>query len=70
MDAVLACAPKGFYVDVGANDPIELSNTKTFSLRGWTGINIESDPDTFHRVANDRAMDTNPNIGVDSSPEY
>ncbi|MES9845628.1 MAG: FkbM family methyltransferase [Candidatus Sedimenticola sp. 6PFRAG5] len=31
----------GFYIDVGANDPIIDSVTKAFYDRGWIGINIE-----------------------------
>lgn len=31
----------GFYIDVGANDPLEHSVTKAFYDRGWRGINIE-----------------------------
>lgn len=31
----------GFYIDVGANDPIIDSVTKAFYDRGWRGINIE-----------------------------
>lgn len=31
----------GFYIDVGANDPVEDSVTKAFYDRGWRGINIE-----------------------------
>ena len=30
----------GFYVDVGAADPINLSVTKWFYEQGWNGINI------------------------------
>ena len=32
---------KGFYIDVGAFDPIKVSVTKLFYLKGWNGINIE-----------------------------
>lgn len=32
---------KGFYIDVGANDPVQYSVTKAFYERGWRGINIE-----------------------------
>src|SRR4051812_31417947 len=32
---------RGFYVDVGANDPDEQSVTRAFYERGWRGINIE-----------------------------
>ena len=31
----------GFYIDVGANDPVEHSVTKAFYDAGWNGINIE-----------------------------
>ncbi len=31
----------GFYIDVGANDPLEHSVTAAFYQRGWYGINIE-----------------------------
>ena len=31
---------KGFYIDVGCNDPEEISVTRFFYDRGWNGINI------------------------------
>lgn len=33
----------GCYVDVGAHDPVSLSNTYFFYRRGWTGICLEPD---------------------------
>jgi FkbM family methyltransferase len=39
---------RGFYVDVGANDPVEHSVTKAFYDAGWSGINIEPLP-IFHK---------------------
>lgn len=33
---------KGFYVDVGCNDPIRMSNTFYFYLQGWSGICIDA----------------------------
>ena len=30
-----------FYIDIGANDPEHINNTKLFYERGWNGINIE-----------------------------
>jgi len=32
---------QGFYVDIGANDPDHISNSKYFYDRGWNGINVE-----------------------------
>lgn len=39
----------GFYIDVGANDPVEHSVTKAFYDRGWRGISIEPLP-SFHQA--------------------
>src|SRR5579859_6100094 len=35
----------GFYIDVGAGHPEELSVTKAFYDRGWRGVSVEPDPD-------------------------
>jgi hypothetical protein len=54
----------GFYVDVGAGDPVELSVTKWFYDLGWSGINIEPNP-TFHRkLVAERLRDVNLNCGA------
>jgi FkbM family methyltransferase len=48
----------GFYIDVGANDPVEHSVTKAFYDAGWSGINIEPLP-AFHQAFLDaRPRDT------------
>ena len=39
----------GFYIDVGANDPVEHSVTKAFYERGWRGVSIEPLP-SFHQA--------------------
>ena len=51
----------GFYVDVGAEDPVEGSITKHFYERGWKGINIEPVPFFFDRISIDRPRDINLN---------
>jgi FkbM family methyltransferase len=38
---------RGFYIDVGAADPVHLSVTKHFYDAGWQGVNVEPLP-TFH----------------------
>ncbi|HEY1226426.1 MAG TPA: FkbM family methyltransferase, partial [Ramlibacter sp.] len=40
---------EGFYIDVGANDPVEHSVTRAFYDRGWHGISIEPLP-AFHQA--------------------
>lgn len=49
----------GFYVDVGAEDPVEGSITKYFYDLGWHGINIEPVPEFFHRIQAERQRDIN-----------
>ena len=67
IDAVLGCPTTGIFVDIGANDPVTLNNTKRFSLRGWTGINVEPNPVLFGRLAADCPADVNVCAGVGSS---
>jgi FkbM family methyltransferase len=47
----------GFYIDVGANDPIHESVTKVFSENGWHGINIEPLYDMYLKLHKDRPRD-------------
>src|SRR5262245_29169044 len=53
----------GFYVDVGANDPVEYSITKHFYDAGWSGINVEPSPGPYARLLRDRKRDVNLNVG-------
>lgn len=47
----------GFYVDVGCNDPVKLSNTLLLYGRGWSGINIDANPKVVERVRRGRPRD-------------
>ena len=38
---------KGFFVDVGAYDGIESSNTYALEKAGWSGVCIEPNPESF-----------------------
>ena len=49
----------GFYLDVGANDPIEDSITKAFYDHGWSGINIEPLSTHIQALNSQRPRDTN-----------
>ncbi|WP_020494228.1 FkbM family methyltransferase [Verrucomicrobium sp. 3C] len=55
----LAEVPIGFYVDVGAGDPVRGSVTKHFYDHGWRGINLEPDPQFWQRLASARPRDIN-----------
>jgi FkbM family methyltransferase len=54
----------GFYVDIGAFDPIRGSNTCFFYLNGWRGINIEARPGSAKLFDKARPKDINLEIGV------
>jgi FkbM family methyltransferase len=57
----------GFYVDVGANDPVESSITKHFYDCGWRGINVEPAPDPYARIVANRKRDINLNVGCSNT---
>jgi FkbM family methyltransferase len=58
--------PKPSYIDIGAFDPLVLSNTAILYKKGSKGINVEANPkliDQFHRF---RPNDINLNLGIGS----
>jgi FkbM family methyltransferase len=61
---VFAGRHTGFYVDVGAADPVNLSVTKWFYDLGWSGLNIEPNKQLFDRLVADRPRDINLDCGV------
>jgi FkbM family methyltransferase len=52
----------GFYIDVGASDPVEHSVTKAFYDAGWRGINIEPLP--VHGAAFEQQRPRDVNLAV------
>ena len=50
---------RGFYVDVGAHDPVVDSVTKAFYEMGWRGINVDPVPSCMERLRRDRPEDVN-----------
>ena len=60
---VFAAKADGFYVDIGAGDPLVDSVTKLFYDAGWCGINIEPGP-RFDALAVDRPRDVNLRLAI------
>lgn len=58
---------KGFYVDVGANDGIFVSNTHALYRLGWRGICIEPNPEAYAALSINRSEDTCLNVAVGSN---
>ncbi|QND48905.1 FkbM family methyltransferase [Rhizobium lusitanum] len=57
---------QGFYIDVGACSPDDMSVTKLFSERGWSGINVEPNPAHYEALKRRRPRDTNLPIALGS----
>lgn len=64
IDSIFRGKATGTYVDVGANDPTELNNTKRFYDRGWSGVNVEPDVKVFEKICAARQRDVNLNLGI------
>lgn len=64
LDRLVHYKKNGFYVDIGAYDPIRFNNTMRFYKRGWYGINIEPGISQWKNIAAKRPKDINLNIGV------
>lgn len=68
LSRALSGVHQGFYVDVGANDPVEDSITKAFYDRGWRGINIEPVAAHYQDLVRERPHDINLNCAAGSEP--
>lgn len=59
---------KGYYIDVGANDPVIDSVTKLFYDKGWHGINIDPIKHHITTLNKQRPRDINLQIGIADKP--
>jgi FkbM family methyltransferase len=41
---------KGFFLDIGANDGVTLSNTYALQLQGWSGVLVEPSESAYNRI--------------------
>lgn len=66
LNGFLGKVKKGFYVDVGANHPIQDSVTYLFYKKDWHGINIEPIQGLYDELVSLRPRDINLKLGVGS----
>ena len=59
----------GFYIDVGAMDPVDDSVTKAFYDQGWSGINVEPDEAFYSKLLEQRPRDINLRLGLSDREE-
>ena len=58
----------GIYVDVGANHPIDGSNTYRLYLKGWRGLTLDPNPAFTQAFRTLRPRDTHLTVGVSQEP--
>jgi len=58
----------GFYVEVGAYNPLQLSNTYFYYKKGWRGICIEPNPKSINKMKLRRPGDIHLNLAVSMNP--
>jgi FkbM family methyltransferase len=64
----LGSIESGFWIDVGAAHPTELSVTRAFYDRGWHGVNIEPEPDYAAALRAERPRDINLQVAIAAVP--
>lgn len=64
LDRAFPRGKSGFYIDVGANEPVMGSVTKHFYDLGWQGINIEPSATAYAALSEARTRDVNLNVGL------
>lgn len=68
LDRLFPRGLKGFYVDVGAHDPVQGSVTKHFYDQGWRGVNVEPAAEPFAALLAARPRDVNLAVGLSDKP--
>jgi FkbM family methyltransferase len=69
LNRIFSEKARGFYVDVGAHHPCRFSNTYFFYKKGWSGINIEPNPEVVSTFKSMRSRDINLQVGVSEKNE-
>ena len=64
IDWLTGYKKSGIYIDVGANNPDIINNTRLFYERGWRGINIEPSEKDFKLLQEKRPEDKNYNNAI------
>ncbi|MFA6806016.1 MAG: FkbM family methyltransferase [Bacteroidales bacterium] len=64
LSKLLEGVEKGFFLDIGAHHPFRFSNTYSFYLKGWRGINIDAMPESMTLFNKYRNEDINLEIPI------
>jgi FkbM family methyltransferase len=67
LERVFEGQDTGFFVDIGAHHPSRFSNTFSFYLKGWRGVNIDATPGSMIPFKIHRSEDINLEFGISES---
>ena len=67
LNQIFKGVKKGFYIDIGANNPFVNSNTYFFYKKGWKGINIDALPKSMNSFNLFRKRDINLEIAISNN---
>lgn len=62
--------PSGRYLDIGAHHPDRISNTRLLYDKGWSGVNVEANPNLVPALKKKRKRDVVISACVGTKPEY
>jgi hypothetical protein len=68
--AVIRSQKPGFYLDIGAHHPTRFSVTRHLYQTGWTGVNVDANPDLIPAFLADRPKDVSIQALVGSQKIY
>jgi hypothetical protein len=68
--AVIGNQPPGLYIDIGAHHPSRFSITRHLYQIGWSGVNVDANPDLIPAFLADRPRDVSIHALVGSESSY
>jgi hypothetical protein len=69
LSRLLEDHPAGKYIDVGAHHPFRFSNTAKLYSEGWSGLNVDSNPESIKDFETYRKFDDNMCIALGKTEE-
>ena len=70
LDQLFSDLSRGRYIDVGAHHPSRFSTTRKLYQRGWSGINIEANPNLISNFFKERKRDITLNFAAGTHLSY
>lgn len=70
LQSLFGAQIQGKYIDIGAHHPSRFSVTRMLYEKGWSGVNVEANPELLSNFNKERPRDTNLNYAVGLQKKY